>query len=180
MLLLIIYKRSMKKITRNLIIGNLLLIAGVFFYLLNSNETLMKKGEVLVLKLAPADPRSFMMGDYMTLNYDINNEMQSFNFSNYLTQLDQTKKRFQIVVQKNDSLATYVGKYKKGRVLEKGEFLLTVEQHYFSNTIVPNEYLFQEGKAKKYNRAEYAQFRVDKSGNVIIECLLDKNRNQLK
>ena len=36
-----------------------------------SREMLLKKGKTVLFELAPADPRSIMQGDYMTLNYRI-------------------------------------------------------------------------------------------------------------
>ena len=38
-------------------------------------------GKPVVLKIAPADPRSLMQGDYMVLNYAILSELQQSQFS---------------------------------------------------------------------------------------------------
>ena len=170
----------MNKLRWSLLAGNLLLIVVVFAWMLRSKEQLLQKGDILVLKLQPADPRSFMMGDYMTLNYDINDEIPTGNaFDDFRFYRINEKKRTKVVVKMNDSLAVFVRLHNK-EALDKGEFVLPCEKRYFNYEILPNEYLFQEGRAKHFNRAEYAQFRVDKSGDVIIECLLDKNRKALK
>ncbi|WP_300665789.1 GDYXXLXY domain-containing protein [Fluviicola sp.] len=170
----------MNKLRWSLLAGNLVLIVVVFTWMLRSKEQLLQKGDVLVLKLQPADPRSFMMGDYMTLNYDINDEIPTGNsFDDFHFYKMNEKKRTNVVVKMNDSLAVFVRLHNK-EALDKGEFVLPCEKRYFNYEILPNEYLFQEGRAKHFNRAEYAQFRVNKSGDVIIECLLDKNRKALK
>lgn len=170
----------MSKLKWSLLAGNLLLIVVIFTWMLRSKEELLQNGNVLVLKLQPVDPRSFMMGDYMTLNYDINNEIPTGNsFDDFRFYRINEKKRTKVVVKMNDSLAVFVRLHNK-EALSDGEFVLPCEKRYFNYEILPNEYLFQEGRAKHFDRAEYAQFRVDKSGAVIIECLLDKNRKELR
>ncbi len=170
----------MNKLKWSLLAGNLLLLGIVFTWMLSSKEYLLQNGNILVLKLQPADPRSFMMGDYMTLNYAINNDISVGNFPNDLRLFRiNEKKRTKVVVKMDGGLAAFVRLY-NNEALSEGEFVLSCEKRYFNYEILPNEYLFQEGRAKHFNRAEYAQFRVDKSGDVIIECLLDKDRKELK
>lgn len=175
----------MNNLKRNLIIANLLLLFTVFAWMLYDKEELLKKGDILVLELQPVDPRSFMMGDYMTLNYAINNDLPN-NFSNLIVSesfdtyaLDGPSHQ-QVVVKMQDSLGVFVRLNNK-EPLGEGEFKLPCKRTtYFNYEILPNEYLFQEGRAKHFNQAKYAQFRVNKSGNVVIECLLDKDRKPLK
>lgn len=175
----------MNNLKRNLIITNVFLIFTVFAWMWYDKEELLQKGDVLVLKLQPADPRSFMMGDYMTLNYAINNDLPNdlLNMSNLrsfnLHPYDGPIRR-DVVVKMEDSLAVFV-RMKNQKPLGKGEFALPCRRRsYFDFEILPNEYLFQEGRSKHFNQAEYAQFRVDKSGGVIIEYLLDKDRKPLR
>lgn len=171
----------MSKLKWSLIAGNLVLLAVVFTWMLLGKEHLLKKGDVLVLKLQPVDPRSFMMGDYMTLNYDINDEIPAGNsFADFQRYGINETKRTKVVVKMNDSLAVFVRLYQPGEALGEGEFALSCEKQYFNYQILPNEYLFQEGRSKHFNRAEYAKFRVNRSGDAVIECLLDKNRKELR
>lgn len=170
----------MNKLKWSLLAGNLVLVTVVFTWMLSSKEHLLQNGNVLVLKLQPADPRSFMMGDYMTLNYEINNDIPTGNSLGDLRLYRiNEKKRTKVVVKMDGGLAVFVRLY-NNEPLSDGEFVLSCEKRYFNYEILPNEYLFQEGRAKHFNRAEYAQFRVDQSGAVIIECLLDKNRKELR
>ncbi|AEA44766.1 GDYXXLXY domain-containing protein [Fluviicola taffensis] len=169
---------------RNLIIANMMLVFGVFGWMVFQKEELIKNGEILVLKLQPVDPRSFMMGDYMTLNYAINNDIStnSFDFENINIMGSRPYDgplRRKVVVKMQDSLAVFV-RIKNKKPLAKGEFELPCKNTYFNYEIQPNEYLFQEGRSKHFDQAEYAQFRVNKSGDVVIECLLDKNWKQLR
>lgn len=174
----------MNNLRRNLIITNVFLIFTVFAWMWYGKEELLKKGDILVLKLQPADPRSFMMGDYMTLNYDINNELSANPFE--LSDIESINMhpfdgpvRRKVVVKMQDSLAVFVRMDNK-KPLGKGEFALPCKRNFFNYQILPDEYLFQEGRSKHFNRAEFAQFRVDRSGGVVIECLLDKDRKPLR
>lgn len=173
----------MSKRTLSIIAFNLVLIAGVFFYQIFSKEQLMKNGEILYLKIAPRDPRSFMMGDYMTLSYQIENEIQTRNFEAITGKniSDIYKRKSQnVAVKRNSDGLAIKARYYYGGKLARDEYILHGQSNFFNFRILPNEYLFQEGKAKNFANAEYAQFRVDKKGNAIIECLLDKNFNRLK
>ena len=46
-----------------------LITLGICFY----NENIFTKGEEVLLKIVPYDPRDFLRGDYVTLHYDIDN-----------------------------------------------------------------------------------------------------------
>lgn len=55
---------------------------GLFFVLVGagwiiwSNERILADGRVVLLELAPIDPRSLMQGDFMSLNYALGNELR--------------------------------------------------------------------------------------------------------
>ena len=62
----------MKKYNRILIIVNLILLLGYFNWSVFQKEQTLKDGQLVLLPLAPVDPRSLMQGDYMSLNYEVN------------------------------------------------------------------------------------------------------------
>ena len=55
----------MKKYSRILIIANLILLLGYFNWSVYKKEQTLKDGQLILLQLAPVDPRSLMQGDYM-------------------------------------------------------------------------------------------------------------------
>ena len=59
----------MKKYSRILIIVNLILLLGYFNWSVYQKEQTLKDGQLVLLQLAPVDPRSLMQGDYMRLSY---------------------------------------------------------------------------------------------------------------
>ena len=42
-----------------------------------SRERLLAEGRVVMLELAPVDPRSLMQGDYMTLNFQLARQIEN-------------------------------------------------------------------------------------------------------
>lgn len=50
-----------------------LLAGGITAY----NENLLRKGEEILLKVSPVDPRDFLRGDYVSLSYEINTAPES-------------------------------------------------------------------------------------------------------
>ena len=63
----------MKKTKWIILLVNLFLLMGYFNYSVLKKEKLLSDGHLILLKLAPVDPRSLMQGDYMRLRYDISN-----------------------------------------------------------------------------------------------------------
>ena len=65
----------MKKYKWIIIIINLIILLGFFNNSILQKEKLLTDGQLVLLELAPVDPRSLMQGDYMRLNYDISNNI---------------------------------------------------------------------------------------------------------
>ena len=61
----------MKKYKWMVIVGNLILLLVMFNLSIISKEKILKEGKLVLLKLAPVDPRSLMQGDYLSLRYEI-------------------------------------------------------------------------------------------------------------
>ena len=57
----------MKNIKWWIILINLILLLVYFNGSILSKEDLLKNGKLILLELAPVDPRSLMQGDYMSL-----------------------------------------------------------------------------------------------------------------
>src|SRR5687768_15580308 len=54
-----------------LVLGGLLLVLLVPNLAIVQKERLLKEGKVMLLELAPVDPRSLIQGDYMRLDYAV-------------------------------------------------------------------------------------------------------------
>ena len=162
----------MKKYSSILIIANLVLLLVYFNWSVYQKEQTLKEGQLVLLQLAPVDPRSLMQGDYMTLNYDIS--------SNFNSSTDE-KRGYCIV--KLDALnnAEFIRLQPNKTPLNKGEYLIKYYQTEFGNISLGAEsYFFQEGKADVFEDAVAGGIKVDNQGNSILIGLYDKNLKLLK
>jgi uncharacterized membrane-anchored protein len=126
-------------------------------------EQTLRSGTLVLLELAPVDPRSLMQGDYMSLNYAIafrNNDSIPQN-GYFVLQLDEHSVGTRIRVQENDT------------PLNTGEIIIKYKNH--GRNIGAESFFFEEGKAEKYEDAHFGGLMVDKHGNSILTGLFNND-----
>ena len=160
-------------------------LLGAVNYKVQQFEDVLATGKPVVLKIAPADPRSLMQGDYMVLNYAILSDLQQSQFSsesNETTGIDELspsgKKAYILVHLDKNHVAT---------LCEAQSEIPTDFKHCTPNVYLPirykggwlpklpsQDYFFAEGKGEHYAQAEYAEYRF-KDGILLLARLLDKD-----
>ncbi|MFK5890741.1 MAG: GDYXXLXY domain-containing protein [Flavobacteriaceae bacterium] len=161
----------MKKYKRAIIFVNLLLLIVLFNNSIVKKETLLSNGKLILLELAPVDPRSLMQGDYMRLRYKISQNVGYDSIS---------KRGFCVVKLKPNGVAEKVRLQKEELPLNEGEYLIEYTSEYFSINIGAESYFFQEGESDKYGKAKYGGIKVDASGNSLLIGLYDKDLKYIK
>jgi uncharacterized membrane-anchored protein len=162
----------MKKYKWIIIIANLAIVLFLFNRSLIQKEQLLANGKLVLLELAPVDPRSLMQGDYMVLRYKVSSGIDR----------DSISKRGYFVV-KSDS----VGVGQRVRIqdgttlINEDELLLnyTVGNRRLVN-IGAESYFFEEGQADKYSKAKYGALKVDGKGNTLLIGLYDEKREMIE
>lgn len=166
------------------IVGLLILLA--VNWTIFAREKLLTEGRIVLLELAPVDPRSLMQGDYMALRFQVATDA----FPN----VNLNWRRGFMVEQKSD-------------VPTDGHLLLNVDEHgvgHFqkiaqtaekvqSNQVLmryrirsnqvkfgTNAYFFEEGQADSYAKAKYGAFRVAPNGDMILTALHGADYVQLQ
>ncbi|ANB69148.1 hypothetical protein A6033_11585 [Aeromonas veronii] len=160
----------MKPATRQLalLLSGLAILAGVNATVWRY-EHAMSSGEVVLLRLAPVDPRSLMQGDYMRLNYEIARELTSRD-----GQTTQNKGSDTLVIRLDaHQVATLVADGKPDR-LASDERLLQVHQSERQWQIGPDAYFFEEGSGEQYEAARYGEFRLQADGKTLLVGLRDE------
>jgi len=162
----------MKKYKWIIIFVNLILILGFFNNSILQKETLLSDGELILLELAPVDPRSLMQGDYMSLRYAISRNINYDSIS---------KRGFCVVKLDENGIAKRVRIQESKTPLNENEYLIeyTAKQRRGLN-IGAESFFFQEGEAEKYEKAKYGGIKVDNEGNSLLIGLYDENRNKLE
>lgn len=161
----------MKKYKEVLIAVNLIVVLIFFNYSVYEKEQILSQGRLVLLKLAPVDPRSLMQGDYMQLRYEIaqNVDIQKLSKSGYL-------------IIKNDevAIANKVRFQKDPSPLHKDEVLIKYRLTEYDLNIGAESFFFEEGQAEKFESAEYGGLRVDENGNSVLTGLYDKNKKLIE
>ncbi|MCP3925606.1 MAG: GDYXXLXY domain-containing protein [Desulfobacterales bacterium] len=146
----------------------LAIVLTVVNYNIIVKETSIKKGQKVIMRLAPVDPRSLIQGDYMILQNAIERKLR-------YSKLPQSGKI--VITLDKDGVAQYQRIFKNDP-LKKGELLLS-----FKNTkrisFGAESFFFQEGTAKVYEAARYSVLMVDDQGNSVLTSLLDDNFKKL-
>lgn len=160
----------MKPVTRQLalLLSGLAILAGINATVWRY-EHAMSSSEVVLLRLAPVDPRSLMQGDYMRLNYEIARELTSRD-----ARATQNKGSDTLVIRLDaHQVATLVADGKPDR-LASDERLLQVHQSERQWQIGPDAYFFEEGTGEQYETARYGEFRLQADGKTLLVGLRDE------
>ncbi|MGY3882736.1 GDYXXLXY domain-containing protein [Aeromonas veronii] len=160
----------MKPVTRQLalLLSGLAILAGINATVWRY-EHAMSSGEVVLLRLAPVDPRSLMQGDDMRLNYEIARELTSRD-----ARATQNKGSDTLVIRLDaHQVATLVADGKPDR-LASDERLLQVHQSERQWQIGPDAYFFEEGTGEQYETARYGEFRLQADGKTLLVGLRDE------
>ncbi len=150
-----------------LVLTTLLVLAAVNFNIYQ-REQLISSGRVVLLELAPVDPRSLMQGDYMALRFKAANRA--------FAQKDlQTLKDGHLVVTLDDQNRASFNRFAESSILADNEILLRYRIRNGKPKFATNAFFFQEGHAKAYESARYGEFRVAPDGEMILTRMRDRN-----
>lgn len=196
--------------TAIIIVATLVAILLLFVKAVGSKESTLKDGKLVLLELAPVDPRSLMQGDYMRLNYAITQEGRSWRTSQTISSAFSEKDSLfdnsaaldaEVALQEARAKesrkigargyvllnvdANQVGRYVKmtDKIGDAGEGQVYIK--FFNNNdwtynIGAESFFFQEGDAEKYEKAKYGALRVDDKGNSILIGMYDEELNLIE
>ena len=133
-----------------------------------SRERLVEHGRIVLLELAPVDPRSLMQGDYMALRFraadgaGVGADALQFADGRLVLAVD----------------ARGVGEFRRldtGAPLAADEAVLRYRIRNGQAKLATNAFFFEEGTGDAYAKARYGEFRVADNGDAILTGLRDKD-----
>ncbi len=148
--------------------GGLLLVLSVLAALVVHKEQILRDGKTVLLRLGPADPRSLIEGDYMSLRYAIVAEPSWPADGKLLMRKDE------------NGVGQLVGLYQEGSPVGPNEVVLRYRQRRWQTRLGAEAYYFQEGTADRYAKARYGELRVATSGESVLVGLRDEDRTPLR
>lgn len=176
----------------------LALVLGVMTMNIIKYEKHLAYGDMVLLELAPVDPRGFMQGDYMALSYtlerDIFSALQPEKHQKDLEDLDNLenlqpdfrpyKPSQGYVIVKLD--ANNVGHFVRlsdsngdaasnnsNKQLAENERAIYYRVRNGSVQLATNAFFFQEGHAKSFEAAKYGLFRLNEKGEPLLTEMVD-------
>lgn len=162
----------MKKYKWIIILINLIILLGLFNNSILQKEELLSDGQLILLELAPVDPRSLMQGDYMRLRYAISDNINSDSIF---------KRGFCVVKLEENGIAKKVRIQENKIPINDNEFLIEyTSKGWRGINIGAESYFFQEGEAEKYENAKYGGIKVDNQGNSLFIGLYDEYRKKIE
>lgn len=158
----------MNSLKNAFILINLGLFLSFVFYNFIQKEDLLKNGRLVLLKLAPVDPRSLMQGDYMELRYEIG----TLNENEKLL-----KRGFCIVKLDQDGIAQKVRLQHTRTPLLQDELAINYTENDQRIYLGAESFFFQEGSASLYENAKYGGLKIDDKGHTLLTGLYDESCN---
>ncbi len=146
-----------------------LLLVGINLGILGREEHLAS-GRVVLLELAPVDPRSLMQGDYMALRFKAEDEAFGRWRGRNASLADG-----RIVVKVDERNVGRFARLDDGTTIAPGEAALRYRVRAGRVKFATNAWFFKEGTAKLYEPARYGEFRVSPSGELLLVSMRDKD-----
>jgi uncharacterized membrane-anchored protein len=155
--------------------ANLVVVLAAANWIILDKEDLKASGHRVLLEIGSRDPRSLLQGDYMALHYRL-----AFEIAERLEPGARGDGLVVLAVDENDvgSFARFHG----GQELAAGEQLLRdrIRSSSWDRVrVAAEEFFFQEDMAEEYDKARYAELRVDADGNSLLIGLCDDDREPL-
>jgi uncharacterized membrane-anchored protein len=148
-------------------------------------EQILKQGAVMILPLAPVDPRSLMQGGYMALSYAITQALQQ-ELSRQRQVCDSVPQTpclpvsGKIIVTVNEQRQVTQARFDSGEPLKPGELRVKYHMNAGMLTVGTNAYFFQEGHGGRFASARYGAFRVGQDGTALLTAMLDEHGKMIQ
>ncbi|WP_440206807.1 GDYXXLXY domain-containing protein [Acinetobacter oleivorans] len=144
----------------------------IFVGLVAKNEWHLHHSKNIFIELRPVDPRSILQGDYMALAYELNLQSLKALAGSENEALDQ-------VIFNHSSVPAKVILDSQNRVVHTildinnsfaGQSLILKNPENRLQALYPasRSFLFAEGLAQCYQKAKYAEFKVNTKGEAIL------------
>jgi len=149
-----------------------LIILSLANYSINSRERLLTEGSLVLLQLAPVDPRSLMQGDYMALRMQAANDLRS-------RVAKESLRDGYVVLALDERRVGAFARVDDGSPLAANEARMRYRVRNDQIKFATNAFFFQEGDASLYDKARYGEFRVGGDGESILTGLRDEQLSVL-
>jgi uncharacterized membrane-anchored protein len=139
-------------------------------YAIYGKEQLLTDGRIVLLELAPVDPRSLMQGDYMALRFKVADVVLGRG------KVKEGLRDGRIVLKLDQQGVGSFARFDDGTLLGPDEVCMRYRIRGERAKFATNAFFFQEGDAKLYEAARYGEFRAGAKGEAILTGLRGQDR----
>lgn len=160
---------------------HVLVLAGLALALVVVNlgiagrERLLRDGQVVLLELAPVDPRSLMQGDYMALRFAIAEPLRVA----LGPEAGRHGDGYAVLLRAGDDTVSFVRAQAAPTPLQAGEVALRYRLRGGDLRLVTNAWFFAEGRAAHFEQARFGELRVGADGEALLVAMRDQQRQPL-
>lgn len=152
------------RIERAGILAAWLLVCALVIHTVFGFERTLRDGQLVLLELAPVDPRSLMQGDYMALRFAVDAQLPA----------DQPPPAYAYLHVGAEGRAVLAGTGSQPAT-EPGVISMRIRRGDWGASIGPNAFFFEEGSAAVYEQARWGGFRVADDGTALLAALYDES-----
>jgi uncharacterized membrane-anchored protein len=145
---------------------------------INKKQDIIANGQVLLFKIAPADPSSIMQGDYMNLRFEVAAKIRDKVILKNKGARRATLQGSVVVEKGENNIVSFVDLFHQ-QELESNQFVVPYKIRNYRVTFTTNAFYFQEGKASHFQQSQYGQFRMSDSGEMLLVNMIDSEFNVL-
>src|SRR5690606_11199752 len=127
---------------------------------------------IVLLELAPVDPRSLMQGDYMALRFAVANDI-----AQHLSE-QRASDGYAVVELDGNAVGRFV-RLDDGTPIGPQQLRMRYRKRDHQVQLATNAYFFEEGSGQFYQAARYGEFRVATDGEMLLTFLRDAKLNRL-
>ena len=135
-------------------------------------ESIIENGKLMLLQLAPRDPRSLVQGDYMALRYAMAERVAQ------AAEAAQVTDGRVVVELAPNGEASFVA-LDQGQPLSQSQHMLRFRKRGDSVRLASDAYFFEEGQWESYADARFGELRVGEDGDAVLTGLRDRDANRL-
>jgi uncharacterized membrane-anchored protein len=144
-------------------------VLAVVNYGIYEKEQVLARGRVILLELAPVDPRSLMQGDYMALRFGIQSQVP----------VTAGLRDGHIVAALDPRGVAAFRRLDNGTPLAPDELRIFYRVRARQIKLGANAFFFQEGHEPLYREARFGEARLAPNGHILLTGLRDANLNRL-
>lgn len=167
----------MKRTRWMIALAGLVVILALANWHIAQKRAVIADGQVLLLQLRPADPRSLLQGDYMALAL-ADAAMPS------ATVIEDLPYRGTVVLALDESRVGRYARLDDGSPLQNGELRVQYRRHEdwggHRLDYGAQSFFFESGDAERFESARYAILRVAEDGSTVLTDLAGEDRAAIK